>query len=471
MKRGILIGFVASLLIPVLIVPVRAQEYSFTYTCEDQGDIMHPDSLGLFYSYLTNTGAEADTYQVVIDKDLPVPWLSIACLNDEICFLDQIAVPLESGSSMMISVKITPLGFPGAGTVTMRVTSRGDTTQAAALPMTAITNTGVDVLIVDDDGDQVYETYYQAALDSAGKSHGTLDKATAVIDADRLAPFSAVMWFTGEAAPALTAEDRGAISGYLDGGGRLFISGQDIASALCDPAGGESDSSTVAWFENTFSAAYEGEYDGTLAVGGAAGSSISDGLTLSLSGGDGAGNQAAPDILDPLFGATAFACPVFHYEGFPDGPGMAAFTISTGTYRVAYLGFGFEAIDNAADRELLMDRIMDYFSGPTRTEDDPAAGALPRDLSLSPGYPNPFNAVTALAIDVPGDEPATVTLRIYNVLGQEVRTLLDGPVLPGSRVLFWDGTDNAGAGLASGVYFARMASGTFSQTRKIVLTR
>ena len=103
----------------------------------------------------------------------------------------------------------------------------------------------------------------------------------------------------------LTGEDREAISGYLDGGGRLFISGQDIGSALCDSASGESDSSAIAWFESTFSAAYEGEYGGTMMAIGTQGNSISDGCTLSVSGGDGAGNQPAPDIVAPIFGQTS----------------------------------------------------------------------------------------------------------------------------------------------------------------------
>ena len=470
MRGTVLISLMICALVWGLTVPAGAQDHALTYTCADQGDIIDPDSLGLFYTYLTNTGTVADTFLVVIDKDLPVPWQAKACLPEG-CFFTQAPVALAPDSTVEISVDIMPIGNTGAGTVTMRVTSLGDTAVKAALPVTAVTNTGVDVLVVDDDGGQVYETYYQIALDGAGRSHGTLESAVTVIDASKLAPFEAVVWFTGEAAPALTAEDRQAISAYLDGGGRLFISGQDIAYDLCDPASGESDAGTVEWFESTFSAAYEGQYSGGLSAERVAGSGISDGLTLSLSGGDGADNQMTPDIIEPIFGATLLAYPVFHYAGLPGGPAMAAFTVSSGTYRAVYFAFGFEAIDNAADRALLMERIMDYFAGPTRAADDPSAGALPRDLSLSPGYPNPFNAVTAFALYVPGDEPAAVSLNIYNVLGQQVRTLLDCPVTPGGRVVLWDGTDNAGAGLASGVYFARVAAGTFSGTRKIVLTR
>ena len=114
---------------------------------------------------------------------------------------------------------------------------------------------------------------------------------------------------------------------------------------------------------------------------------------------------------------------------------------------------------------------MDYFAGPTPVEEEVAAGTLPRDFHLSPNYPNPFNAATAFALYVPEGNGSAVSLKIYNILGQQVRTLLNGPLSGGSHLILWDGTDNAGRDLASGVYFSRLAAGGFAQTRKTVLTR
>jgi hypothetical protein len=460
------------LLILLSVASGWAQDYTFTYTCDDQGDIIHPDSLGLFYTDLTNTGAQPDTYRVVVDKELPVPWQVLACLPT-ICFTEQATVSLEPDSSVRISVDIMPVGFSGSGTVTMRVTSKGDTTQSVALPLTAITNTGVDVLIVDDDGTQDYEIYYQAALDSVGKTHGTLDNATTAIGAQKLAPFPAVIWFTGEATPLLTVRDRQAISGYLEAGGRLFISGQDIASALCDPASGESDANSIAWFEDIFLAQYEGEYSGPLFLEGFEGHPISNGLSLNISGGDGANNQAKPDLLE-LFGGIEWVpvpIPLFSYaDGYYIEGSSALDEFLTG-YKLVYFAFGFEAIDNASDRALLMKRIMDWLMSPTPVEDQAESITHPQYFFLSPNYPNPFNAATTFALYIPGECLASVSLKIYNVLGQEMRTLMDGPLSPGSHLVLWDGKDDAGANLASGVYFSRMESGNFSQTRKIVLTR
>jgi hypothetical protein len=387
-----------------------------------------------------------------------------------LCFFDSASTVLNPAQQETIEVDIMPIGFAGAGTVNMKVRSCKGTGQIEILPLTTVTNTGVDVLVIDDDGGEDYETYYQAALDSAGRTHGTFDRNSTIIEAGDISPFQAIVWFTGQATPVLTAEDRQIISAYLNSGGRLFISGQDIASALCDPASGESDSASAAWFENTFSAAYEDNYD-MLVLSGIAGNSISDGCTLSVSGGDGADNQTSPDWIKFIFGATIFAYPVFRYIDLPNEPDMAAFTVSNGTYRVVYFAFGFEAIDNADDRALLMERILNYFEGPSPVDSETGLTARPEDFTLSPNYPNPFNAATAFALYVPGGNTSAVSLKIYNVLGQEVRNLLSGSISPGGHVIHWDGRDDAGRALASGIYFSRLEAGEFGQTRKLILTR
>lgn len=440
-----------------------AQDYSFTYTCDNQGKVMHPDSLGGFITVLRNTGAQADTYRVVMAKDLPGIWQSIACLPWG-CFFDSANVSIAAAQQETITVDIMPLGTTGVGTVTMRVRSFGDPLQTAAIPLTAITNIGVDILVVDDDGTQDYETYYEAALDSTDLTYGTFDLSTTIVDTSELLPFSAVVWFTGEATPVLTERDRLAISGYLESGGRLFISGQDIAYALNDSASGEADSASVAWFEDTFYTQYLGDDSDTLILEGIPGDPISNGLTLSISGGDGAGNQTSPDALagNPPY-------PIFHYPGLL--PPAGAVKVSTGVYKLVYFAFGFEAINNAADRVLVMDRVIDWLFNPTSVEHHEEIASQPVAFSLSPNYPNPFNATTTFSLIISGQKSTPITLYIYNVLGQEVRTLVDGIMSPGSYLVVWDGKDNLGQNLASGVYFSRLQAGKFSQTRKLVLAR
>ncbi|MFQ6031960.1 MAG: FlgD immunoglobulin-like domain containing protein, partial [Candidatus Zixiibacteriota bacterium] len=90
----------------------------------------------------------------------------------------------------------------------------------------------------------------------------------------------------------------------------------------------------------------------------------------------------------------------------------------------------------------------------------------PDDFSLGQNCPNPFNPTTSIQYSVMSDQfPSHVTLKIYNVLGQEVRTLVDETTEPGFYTVTWDGRDSFGNGVASGVYFYRLTAGEFSQTR------
>jgi hypothetical protein len=85
------------------------------------------------------------------------------------------------------------------------------------------------------------------------------------------------------------------------------------------------------------------------------------------------------------------------------------------------------------------------------------AGVVPRAFSLDQNYPNPFNPSTAIPVSLP--VRADVQLRIYNVLGQEVKTLHSGALEAGRHVFVWDGTNSAGGSVSSGVYISRLSSG------------
>ena len=90
-------------------------------------------------------------------------------------------------------------------------------------------------------------------------------------------------------------------------------------------------------------------------------------------------------------------------------------------------------------------------------------------LGLDPASPNPFAEQTALSFHLPTS--AEVQLAVYNVNGQLVRTLHSGTVSAGSHKVSWDGTDDAGARVARGVYFCRMETEGFTATEKIVMLK
>lgn len=94
----------------------------------------------------------------------------------------------------------------------------------------------------------------------------------------------------------------------------------------------------------------------------------------------------------------------------------------------------------------------------------PGSDLFPSVFSLGQNRPNPFNPVSVVSFDVP--ERARVTLTLYDVTGREVRTLADAEYEPGSYSVTLDAR-----GLPSGVYFYRMVSGKFLESRKLVLLK
>jgi len=92
----------------------------------------------------------------------------------------------------------------------------------------------------------------------------------------------------------------------------------------------------------------------------------------------------------------------------------------------------------------------------------------PTTFALNPAYPNPFNPFTNLSFVLPG--AANYSLKIYNVAGQLVRAY-EGMGSTGLNVVTWDGRDNAGNSVSSGVYFYKLNAGTFSATQKMVMMK
>jgi hypothetical protein len=127
-----------------------------------------------------------------------------------------------------------------------------------------------------------------------------------------------------------------------------------------------------------------------------------------------------------------------------------------------------------------------YFDGTSFTdtkEEISGEGRLP-DFSLSHNFPNPFNPETKIQYSLcsrqrkEGDGspfvvrgPIHTTLKIYNILGQLVKTLVDEPKEAGTYEVTWDGKDENGYQVTSGVYFYKLQAEDFIQTKKMVLIK
>ncbi|MDD5087956.1 MAG: T9SS type A sorting domain-containing protein [bacterium] len=104
------------------------------------------------------------------------------------------------------------------------------------------------------------------------------------------------------------------------------------------------------------------------------------------------------------------------------------------------------------------------FRGVSSVPEELATQTVPTTISLHENYPNPFNATTTLAYDLP--RAGHISLRVFDLLGREVAVLKDGVVEAGTHHVMFDGNS-----LGSGIYFARLDVGRFSQTQKLMLIK
>jgi flagellar hook assembly protein FlgD len=94
---------------------------------------------------------------------------------------------------------------------------------------------------------------------------------------------------------------------------------------------------------------------------------------------------------------------------------------------------------------------------------------LPEGYGLSQNYPNPFNPTTTIDYSLPRSEH--VTLEVYNVSGQKVRTLIDEVMPAGNHSVEWDALSDTGTKVASGVYLYRLTAGEVTSSKKMTLLK
>jgi hypothetical protein len=217
------------------------------------------------------------------------------------------------------------------------------------------------ILLVDDDDASSYEVYFTAALDTLANDYDTWTvESQGSPSASILQQYDVVLWFTGDDhTTTLTNTDQSDLATYLDGGGNLFITGQDIGRSV-----GES-----TFYSDYLHATYVQDDIDLSGLNGISDDPISDGFYLAISGGDGANNQSQPSEIDPIAPAVSIftydvSATMARREGAElqgmASSGSGAIRMDGGTYKAVYLAFGFEAINSAADRQLVMERVLDW---------------------------------------------------------------------------------------------------------------
>jgi hypothetical protein len=405
-----------------------------------------------------NDGANADTYNVSV-SGVPAGW-AYSYTTPAGTFSGPSTLPLASGATAPVSFVLNSQGIAGPATVQMTFASQGDPLQVLTLTFRKIN--GLDVLYVDDDAGELRENAYTASLNAAGvvwdrwsiADWGALTGQNLIDGAA-----TAVVWSCGNSRiyETLTAADQQAIDTYLAAGRHLFINGSEIAYTLCDPASPFYSAQSAAWFTNTLHATYGTDFVFTTTINGVAGDPITDGLTgVQLSN-----VTYGTGLLDGV--QPTDAPEVWNYNNQPYKAGIR----TTGTAKVVYFSFPWECLPLATQRDLVMDRIIDYF-GVSAAVEEPVAAAPVRS-TLAQNSPNPFNPATVIGYELAN--AGQVELRVYDLNGRMVRELVNASQAAASYQVEWDGRDDLGRQLASGVYFYQLNAPGITETRRMVLAK
>ena len=200
------------------------------------------------------------------------------------------------------------------------------------------------ILLVDDDDGSSYEGYYTAALDALGEGYNTWNvRSQGSPSASELQKHDIVIWFTGDDyTTTLTSTDQSNLATYLNSGGNLFITGQDIGY----------DIRSASFYGNYLHASYIRDDTNTY---GLTGYDILSGVSVTISGSGGANNQGYPSEIGLGSGAVG----LFDYAGSYTWGGLRW----EGAYRLVYLSFGYEAINTSAGRNSVMDALLGWLEG------------------------------------------------------------------------------------------------------------
>ncbi len=451
----------ALILAAVAAGPAAAQ-YAFDWEFTWQGAVKDMLILEDFTTHFTNTSAVTDSFRVTLVKEMPITWQATICVGP-LCYPPHITekdFTLAPGESISLDFAITAAVEEGTGSSVVTLESLSDPAVNETNTFTVVTS-GLEVLNVAADDGAGYEPFYGQAIDATGRTHGTWTRGVmGELTLTDLANFEAVVWFVGENSAAFSEVDRANLDAYVSFGGNLFLSGQNLARDFCWTGSPSYSPLAAAWFADVLGVSYLADDAGTNLVNGVSGDPIADGMALSINGGDGANNNTSPDEIDALTNGAASLT----YATGQDAAVRSAY----GDGRTFFTAFGFEGVAFATDRNDLMDSALGWIiSRPSAVGDDLQSVLVSRPWVT----PNPFNPQTSLKFEVGGNRSVNAAVVIYDLRGREVRNLYRGVLDPGLQSMVWNGRDNGGRSLSSGIYLARVKADDVIQTVKMTLAR
>jgi hypothetical protein len=334
------------------------------------------------------------------------------------------------------------------------------------------------VLVLDETaeilnyGDASQDSFYNSLFNDYKKGTYDYSEVGNRPDLADLGPYNVVVWLDDDQNTHYLLDNFDLLKQYLDAGGKLLVSSWNSFINL--PGG----------LPRSF---YPGEfvYD-YLKINGAA----RDTLSISdFAGAVGDATLGYPDVkVDSVKPTPSWngvlrgvakidlrpeAEAVYSYDSKADRPGYEGATCASrylgADFDVAFLSFPLFYLD-FADAQALVTKVMTDFGIPTPVKpEEPPVTQLPREFQLQQNYPNPFNPNTTIKFSLP--EASYVKLEVFNILGQKVKNLLNEKKNAGVHTVVWNGDNQNGERVSSGIYFYRLETESYGSVKKMVLLR
>ena len=281
-----------------------------------------------------------------------------------------------------------------------------------------------------------------------------------------LSDFEIADYILGEESTAdetFNSQEQIKVSEFLKNGGKLFVSGSEIAWDL-DYKGSTSDKSFInKYLKSSYKA------DAPFGVSGTyynVTSLVNNNFIFSFDNGThGLYNTLWPDVIGTYQGSYGFS----KYTQLDTANGFAGifysglFTGGSIPGKVLVLGFPFETVVGSPTKKQLLNQILTLFDITTDINTDESDDEF-LSYNLEQNYPNPFNPTTSISFSIPNSD--FVTIKIFNILGQEIATLFDQELTPGKYSKIWDASN-----YCSGIYLCSIKTSTFSKTIKMNLVK
>ena len=286
--------------------------------------------------------------------------------------------------------------------------------------------------------------------------------------------YELVIWILGDESTAdetFSSVERTKVAPYLESGGKLFISGSEIAYDL---GSSSATSQETQFLKDHLKAKYVSDDSNIYGVYGTDSTQFAGlGFGYGVKSNGSPYAEDWPDVID----TTGRSVPILKYNSVSTAgiEYTGSFNDSPNIGQLIYLAFPFETINLADARAQVMTAALKYF-GLIQTSEVMDNDYVPNTFSLSQNYPNPFNPSTTIRYAIPllrGDESLSassgvvpITLKVYDILGNEVATLVSEQKEPGNYEVNF-----VASSIATGVYIYRLIAGNFIAAKKMILLK